>query len=56
MKKSIKKILVDVSVITLIIGCLSAVMACSSKKSDSGQTDVDYKYASYENDDNEPQY
>ena len=56
MKKSIKKILVDVSVITLIIGCLSAVMACSSKTSDSGQTDVDYKYASYVYDDNEPQY
>ena len=56
MKKSIKKILVDVSVITLIIGCLSAVMACGSKTSDSGQTDVDYKYASYVYDDNEPQY
>ena len=56
MKKSIKKILVDVSVITLIIGCLSAVMACSSKTADSGQTDVDYKYASYVYDDNEPQY
>ncbi len=56
MKKLIKKILVDVSVITMLTGCLTGVAACSSKTSDNGQGNVDYKYASYVYDDNEPQY
>lgn len=56
MKKLIRKTLAGICSATLIIAGLTGMTACGNKTSDSGQTDVDYKYASYVYDDNAPQY
>ena len=47
MKKLIRKTLAGICSATLIIAGLTGMTACGNKTSDSGQTDVDYKYASY---------
>ena len=56
MKKLIRKTLAGICFATLIIAGLTGMTACGNKTSDGGQTDVDYKYASYVYDDNAPQY
>ena len=56
MKKLIRKTLAGICFATLIIADLTGMTACGNKTSDGGQTDVDYKYASYVYDDNAPQY